>query len=63
VWETIGALLDVPAWLLDLSPFHHVGLIPAESFQAGAAAVMVALAAVAAAAAVWAFERRDLAGE
>jgi ABC-2 type transport system permease protein len=62
VWETIGALLDVPGWLLDLSPFHHVGLIPAESFHAVAAAIMVALGAVMSALAVWAFERRDLAG-
>jgi polyether ionophore transport system permease protein len=62
VWETIGALLDVPPWLLDLSPFHHVGLVPAESFHAVAAVVMVALAGLAAAVATWGFDRRDLAG-
>jgi hypothetical protein len=62
VWEAVGALLDVPAWPLDLSPFHHVGLVPAESFHAAAAVVMVALAGLAAAVATWGFDRRDLAG-
>jgi ABC-2 type transport system permease protein len=52
----------VPAWLLDLSPFHHVGLVPAESFRAVSAVVMVALGALAAAVAAWGFDRRDLAG-
>jgi ABC-2 type transport system permease protein len=62
LWETIGALIDVPKWLLDLSPFHHIGLVPAEPFHAIAAVVMVTLAALAATVAVWGFERRDLAG-
>jgi ABC-2 type transport system permease protein len=61
-WELFGALLDVPAWLLALSPFHDVGLVPGESFKPAAAAIMLALAALAAIAAVGVFERRDLAG-
>ena len=51
----------MPAWLLDLSPFHHVGLVPAASFHAVAAVVMVTLAALAAALATWGLDRRDLA--
>jgi ABC-2 type transport system permease protein len=60
VWELFGALLEVPDWLLALSPFHDVGLVPAEPFEATAAVVMLALALVAAVAAIVFFERRDL---
>lgn len=62
VWELFGALLGAPGWALNLSPFHHVGLVPAQSFRAGAAAGMLALAAAAALAAVGLFARRDLTG-
>jgi ABC-2 type transport system permease protein len=59
-WELFGALLEVPDWLLALSPFHDVGLVPGEPFEAGAAAIMLALAGVAAIAAVTMFRQRDL---
>jgi ABC-2 type transport system permease protein len=62
VWELFGALLEVPAWLLALSPFHDVGLVPGEPFEPIAAAVMLALAACTTLAALWAFRRRDLVG-
>jgi ABC-2 type transport system permease protein len=62
LWETVGGLIDAPAWALDLSPFHHVGLVPAESFQAGGAAAMLAVGALAGLAGARCFERRDLAG-
>jgi ABC-2 type transport system permease protein len=62
VWELFGPLVGAPAWSLALSPFHHIGLIPAEPFRATAAVVMLAIAAVAASAALWAFGRRDLTG-
>jgi ABC-2 type transport system permease protein len=62
VWELFGALLDVPDWLLTLSPFHEVGLVPGEPFEATAAAIMLALAAFAALAAVAIFRQRDLTG-
>jgi ABC-2 type transport system permease protein len=60
LWELFGALLDVPAWLLALSPFHDVGLVPGEPFEPIAAALMLALASCAVLAALWAFRRRDL---
>jgi ABC-2 type transport system permease protein len=62
VWELFGSLLDVPDWVLRLSPFHDIGLVPAEAFDAGAALAMLAIAALAALVAVRTFERRDLAG-
>jgi ABC-2 type transport system permease protein len=62
VWQLLGDLLGAPRWLLDLSPFQHVGLVPAQAFKLTEAVVMLALAALTAAAAVWAFRRRDLEG-
>jgi ABC-2 type transport system permease protein len=62
VWELFGALLGAPAWTLDLSPFHHVGRLPAGSFEAGAAAIMLAIGVAAGALSLVAFRRRDLAG-
>jgi ABC-2 type transport system permease protein len=49
-------------WVLDLTPFTHVGLVPAQPFRAGAAAIMVGIGLVAAVAAIRLFERRDLLG-
>ena len=60
VWELFGALLEVPAWLLAVSPFHDIGLVPGEPFEAGAAAIMLALALSVTFAAVTIFRRRDL---
>jgi ABC-2 type transport system permease protein len=62
VWQLFGGLLGAPRWLLDLSPFQHVGLVPAQPFRATAAAAVVALALLASLAALWAFRRRDLEG-
>jgi len=62
LWDTIGSLAALPGWAVGLSPFHHVALVPAEAFDAPAAAVMLALAAVAAVAALRLFARRDLIG-
>ena len=63
LWQLFGGVLEAPHWALDLSPFAHVGLVPAQPFRAGDAAAMLGLAAVAGTAAVWAFNRRDLAGQ
>jgi ABC-2 type transport system permease protein len=62
VWELFGSLLGAPTWTLSLSPFHQVGLVPAEPFKATAAVIMLALAALAALGALVAFKRRDLTG-
>jgi ABC-2 type transport system permease protein len=62
LWQLTGALLSAPKWALDLTPFAHVGLVPAQPFRAGAAVIMLGVAAASALAAVWFFQRRDLTG-
>ncbi len=62
LWNLFGSLLGAPKWLVELTPFAHVGLVPAEPFRPTAALIMLALAALASLSAVWAFRRRDLTG-
>jgi len=62
VWDLFGSLLSVPHWLLEATPFAHVGLVPAEPFRVGAAVLMVGIGALCAAAGLALFARRDLAG-
>ncbi len=60
LWQLVGSLLGVPRWLVELTPFAHVGLVPAKPFDTTGAIVMLAVALLGALAAVWAFRRRDL---
>lgn len=62
LWSLVGPLVGVPKWLVDVTPFQHVGLVPAQPFRATSAAVMLGLAVVAVAAALAVFRRRDLYG-
>jgi ABC-2 type transport system permease protein len=62
VWQLIGSLLGLPRWLVDLTPFAHIGLVPAYGLRAGAAAAMLGIGIAAAVGAVWRFGRRDLTG-
>jgi ABC-2 type transport system permease protein len=62
LWDLLGSLVGAPQWLVDLTPFGHVGLVPAQPFRAGAAVAMLAIGAVAGVAALAVFRRRDLAG-
>ncbi len=60
LWQLVGSLLGAPRWLVELTPFAHVGLVPAQPFRAGAAALMVVIGVAAASVAIVAFRRRDL---
>jgi ABC-2 type transport system permease protein len=60
LWQLVGSLLGAPKWLVDLTPFAHVGLVPAQPFRVGEAAIMIATGLVATLAALGAFRRRDL---
>lgn len=61
-WYLFGALLGAPQWTLDLSPFQHVGLVPAKAAKVPEALAMLGGAALALLAAFWCFERRDIIG-
>lgn len=60
LWQTVGSLVGAPGWLVDVTPFAHVGLVPAAPFRAGAAAAMTAIGLLAGVGALAAFRRRDL---
>ncbi len=60
LWQLVGSLLGVPHWVVELTPFAHVGLVPSEPFRAVAAGVLVSIGAVAALAALGLFRRRDV---
>jgi ABC-2 type transport system permease protein len=62
LWQLSGSLLGVPRWLVEVTPFAHVGLVPAQPFRAAAAVVMLGIALSSALAATWIFQRRDLTG-
>lgn len=55
-----GALLKLPQWLQDLSPFEHVALVPAEEFRWAPFLAVAMVAFVLSAAGQEAFARRDV---
>ena len=57
----LGPLLDLPSWILDLSPYEHVPAVPAVSFDAGPLLALTAVAAALTAAGLIGFRRRDAA--
>ncbi|MFT3863354.1 MAG: hypothetical protein QM729_03710 [Solirubrobacterales bacterium] len=62
-WYLFGALLGAPQWTLDLSPFQHVGLVPAQAFKLPEALAMVAGGVLATLIALAGFRERDILGE
>jgi ABC-2 type transport system permease protein len=56
----LGPLVDLPAWVMDLSPYEHVPAIPAVGFDAGPLLVLTAVAAALTAAGLAAFRHRDV---
>jgi ABC-2 type transport system permease protein len=62
LWQLVGSLLGAPSWLVGLTPFAHVGLVPAQPFRVAAATLMVAIGVACALVAQGAFRRRDLLG-
>jgi ABC-2 type transport system permease protein len=56
----IGALLDLPQFVMDLSPFTHVPGAPAVDVTAGPLVALTVTAAALTAAGMAAFQRRDL---
>jgi ABC-2 type transport system permease protein len=62
VWYLVGSLVSVPKWLVDATPFAHIGFVPTQPFRTVSAVVMVAVGLLAAAIALAVFDRRDLIG-
>jgi len=62
LWQLVGALLDVPRWVRDLTPFAHLGFAPAQPFRASDLLVLAAIGLVSAGAGIRYFVRRDLVG-
>jgi ABC-2 type transport system permease protein len=56
-----GSLLDLPQWLLNLSPFQHVPALPAAPMAWLPIVILSAIAAVLIAAGLAALDRRDIA--
>lgn len=56
----LGGLLQLPSWLLDLSPFTQTPQLPAAEFEVLPVAVIALIAALLLAAGVAAFRQRDL---
>jgi ABC-2 type transport system permease protein len=52
-------LLDLPSWVVDVSPFQHVPAMPSEGFALAPIVALTAIAAVLMAAGVAGFRRRD----
>jgi ABC-2 type transport system permease protein len=55
----LGELLELPGWVVDLSPFQHVPGMPAEGFSWGPPLVLTAVAAALIGVGLAAFRRRD----
>lgn len=58
--QLFGGLLGVSKWVVDLTPFAQVGLVPTQPFDVVGAAVMVVVGIAAALCSLWLFARRDL---
>ena len=57
----LGALLEWPAWVMNLSPFTHVPLLPAESMQWAPLLALLGIATAFAVVGAARFRQRDLA--
>jgi ABC-2 type transport system permease protein len=55
----LGQLLQLPNWVMDLSPFQHVPAMPAEGFSSVPLVMLTAVAAVLVGIGMAAFRHRD----
>jgi ABC-2 type transport system permease protein len=52
-------VLDLPSWVVDVSPFQHVPAMPSQGFALAPIVSLTAIAAALTAAGVVGFRRRD----
>ena len=60
LWYLVGSLLGVPKWVVGLTPFQHIGLVPVQTFRPVDAGIMVAIGLAFTVSAFGVFRRRDL---
>lgn len=60
VWQLFGSILSLPHWSLNVTPFAHLGLAPAQPFRATPDLLLVAIGLACALAGAAGFRRRDL---
>ncbi len=56
----LGPALDWPTWALNLSPFTHLAMVPAEPWRGSAALAMTGIGAVLGGVGALGFRRRDI---
>lgn len=56
----VGELLRLPTWVIDLSPYQHVPLVPSEAMAWGPELSLVALTLAALGVAWWTYRSRDI---
>jgi ABC-2 type transport system permease protein len=56
----VGELLNVPDWVVQVSPYTHVPTMPVAAFDAGPELALTAIAAVLLVAAWWRYRSRDI---
>jgi ABC-2 type transport system permease protein len=62
LWDALGTVLHAPAWLLDVSPFHVLALVPVDDVALLPALVLSGIGVALAAAGTSRFHSRDLVG-
>lgn len=62
VVELLGPALEWPEWVLAVSPFHHLAVVPVEDYDTAAGVGLLAVAVLLTTVGVVAFRRRDLRG-
>lgn len=56
----VGEMLDLPDWVIRLSPYQHVPLVPSEAFAWGPEVVLTVMSLAVAGVAWWRFTSRDI---
>ena len=60
LWYLVGAVRRGAQMAHRLTPFQHIGLVPAQNFRVTAAAIMIAIGLASGVASLVLFRRRDL---
>jgi ABC-2 type transport system permease protein len=60
LWDALGAAIKAPGWLLNLSPFHALARVPADSFALAPAVVISGTGLALAIVGIIMFHRRDM---